>query len=961
MRIHFDPDFDAGIWPGPLTTGAAAFGEAWMGPQRLLSTLETALGLGGVWSPEPFRVAAVVPKLRALEGFWSRSAEVDPIGTARALLDERDALWSAGWRGEPVAPRLGELHAVTDGAPHGTVDRMASVLDVLQRRGADIEELTLCRPQQSFPPAWRRVFAALASHGTRLVEQTLVDATATGDLAGARQKGFAPKADGSLFLLRAAGPLEAADEVAAWIGMQLAASPDASIVVVGSDGVLDRALHRHGLPTTGAPTSMLDNPLLQLLPLVLAMGWAPPDPARALELLTLPAGPVPGALRHKLRDAMGKAPAVDSNAWRKALQEGLELVPEDRRQRGLDAVTAIFTSTIPRSGLYPMAEIAKRAGFLQGWLRGCLDAKAGSEDPGEVGAYRAAVSQVSAFTRLLELSQVDGVSGPHLERFLENATLGIGDSPLWDAQAGLARVSAPGGVYGAADIVVWWPFTRRSVPPKARLALQPAERVALVAAGVELPRDGDEVVSQARAWRRPLLQARHALLLVCPELGEDGEPDEPHPLWDSVTASVADGHRTNALVVRKLAALDVARTARERLTLPKAQRTWSLPKGATTRRESAESPTSAAAFVGCSFQWAVQYLGRVYDSQVVEAGGERLFGTLAHEVLATVLENHKGTADDVEAYATRVFAEEGPRIAASLYLPGGEADRTRVEQATVRSARTLLHILQDAGAGVGAVEQRVEGQAWGAAFAGTPDLVTTKKLRLVLDFKWGGRTYRRTELEHGTAHQLASYVHLLENAGGADATKPVASVGYFIVNEQKAMLLQSSRLDPKKALPGVELVASDHTHAETWAGLTVAVEAQRRLVDSGRLIATGVPARDPDGDASTDDNHAESAENDDATDAPNAGASEPGPEDELEEELEEAQLIDGRLHLPPPCRFCSFDVLCGKASIDERAAAAASDKKKQATATAGSTASTTAKAKTTASAKTKANRQAGEP
>lgn len=83
MRIAFDPAFDLGAWPGPLADRDATFGELWAGPAALLDVLETALGIGGpVWSLR-MRAASLVPTICATDGFWSRSAEVDPLG-ARA-------------------------------------------------------------------------------------------------------------------------------------------------------------------------------------------------------------------------------------------------------------------------------------------------------------------------------------------------------------------------------------------------------------------------------------------------------------------------------------------------------------------------------------------------------------------------------------------------------------------------------------------------------------------------------------------------------------------------------------------------------------------------------------------------------------------------------------------------------------------------------------------------------------
>lgn len=41
MRIIFDPAFDQGYWPGPLSDCNAVSGELWFGPSGMLGVLET--------------------------------------------------------------------------------------------------------------------------------------------------------------------------------------------------------------------------------------------------------------------------------------------------------------------------------------------------------------------------------------------------------------------------------------------------------------------------------------------------------------------------------------------------------------------------------------------------------------------------------------------------------------------------------------------------------------------------------------------------------------------------------------------------------------------------------------------------------------------------------------------------------------------------------------------------------
>ena len=103
MRIAFDPAFDLGVWPGPLGGNgdeSAAIGEPWVGPIRLRGLLESALGLSGLYPSTAERVASLAGTVCTIEGFWSDSAQKDPIGVARTLLRWIDWLGVHGWAGE---------------------------------------------------------------------------------------------------------------------------------------------------------------------------------------------------------------------------------------------------------------------------------------------------------------------------------------------------------------------------------------------------------------------------------------------------------------------------------------------------------------------------------------------------------------------------------------------------------------------------------------------------------------------------------------------------------------------------------------------------------------------------------------------------------------------------------------------------------------------------------------------
>ena len=156
MRIIFDPDFDSGSWPGPLGGRDASAGEAWVGPGGLLGLLETAVGVGGPVFSAAERAAQLIPLFGSIDGFWSRSAEVDPFGSARRLLAWRDSLVMSGWSGGGAEPRLAQLSALMAQAPAGFPDRLLAVNALLARRDPGLSSLTLLSPREDLAPLDRK-------------------------------------------------------------------------------------------------------------------------------------------------------------------------------------------------------------------------------------------------------------------------------------------------------------------------------------------------------------------------------------------------------------------------------------------------------------------------------------------------------------------------------------------------------------------------------------------------------------------------------------------------------------------------------------------------------------------------------------------------------------------------------------------------------------------------------------
>ncbi len=855
-QIVFDMNFDSGAWPGPLGDDSASAGEVWVGAAGLVLSLETELGLTRPKVSAAHRRAALVPAMTGMEGFWSESAEADPLGSARELLRWRDFLRLHGWRGEGPAPRLEQLAAVTDEVcirHPGISDRLEAAVDALGARGTDIELVTVFDPVESFPKTVRDVFEALRRRGVKIRKCDPKPVAAAGDLAAAGKKNFAPAGDGSLQMIRPHGPLEAAEETAAWLSAQGDAG---GVVFIGTDPILDAALSRHGLPTTGAPGSAHSNGLLQALPLMLSMAWKPADPQRAVELLMLPRSPVPRPVARALARALHQWPAVGSEAWNKAMAESLDKIEDpDRRANLGKRLDAIFNPFLARSMPYPAEEISKRVSVLLRWIHGNIPQ---ADDP---APWAAAAMQCAALQELTDLSGYSSFSAAQLDNFIALSSDAIAPVSPFDHEAGFSVVGSPGAIVGPARRVIWWSFNLDSIPRPQEISLTAAERAALAKAGVVLPDPGDEAERIAAMWRRPLEQTAETLMLVCPERGPTGEENYPHYLWDEIAAGLAKDKSPAPLTSKRTIGKGApALETVKRLPLPAPQADWRIGPGQISRRPT-ESPSSVGCMIGCSFKWLVDYFSKAYfglGQTLPDMEDPALIGTTLHLIIQKILESPGGLPADPAAEAGRIFEEEIPKLAAPFFLPGSESARVTVRNAAAASAEGVVQLFRDNNLTVLATEDPVEGQAFNGVYRGIPDIVTGPN-NAVIDLKWGGLSYRTQSLEKGTSYQLASYAYLLSQGNPADFPQ----AAYYIMRSRRLVGLAGAFGD--RGVGGPSLV-------ETWNGLNAAHDAVREAVEEGRFAATA------NGD--------------------------PPEEDALE---------DGVLVLKPPCYFCDYAALCGKA------------------------------------------------
>ncbi len=862
----YTPEFEGPFHPGFLAEAEATAGRRAGNLEQLVRELETHLGLVSrpVSALERTGEAAEALKRSLADkpsAFFAASFEVDPLATARRLLDWRDELILHGWSGKlrdlPPRPReaMAALSPEAGSLPPGTPDRILALEEEIRRRKEKVfDTLRLLRDRERDPLLVRKLLAALEEAGTEVLPRPEPEPPdREGDLADAFRKlekgdPFTPVADGSLLRILGGSPFQAAEALAAW----LAENGTGEKVVIAGGRIrpeLEAAFLRYHLPRIGAGTVSPYRSALQILPLALSLQWGPLDPERLLQFLQLPLSPIPRPAGRRLAKAVAEAPGIGGPRWRKAVEDCLERA-ENGDSIPRKTLEERFRDWLPDPGrLVPPGEPIARdrvVGLCRrfaAWVRGLeeLERKKRESDPTlspwtgpgaeQRAILRAAAEQAGTLARLLE--KQPGKTVPRLEA-ARLAALAVGagvETGREKPEAGGVRtVPSPAAVLGPAGTVIWWDFTGEGaehLPPPLFTAKEEDD---LRAAGIELPSRGERALELSRPWIRPFRHARR-LILVSHRL-EKGDPAGDHPLWNRLTAGWKDPEKNRLTVPARLPLREDPRFPAktgplEPLELPRPKRLWTL-QGLSAAPRDPESATSLEKIALCPLQYVLEYQAKLKPAEAVALKpGPPALGNVAHRAVQKFL---GGAAGEIGRVLDRILAEEG----AIYLLPGREAELANLRQEIESSAKKLSRLIEEHGLKVIGFESALEGETELGRVRGRLDvyLEEAEGGRQILDLKYSlrGSAKYREKLEDGAAGQLAVYRRL---AGGA------AGAAYFSLRD--GVLLPAN-----PALPGFGTPIPGPGLDEIWEELAATVRAVReRQLAGGVCAAGGIVPEDP--------------------------------------------------------------------------------------------------------------------
>lgn len=932
IRIHFGMYQDGAEW----SEQASALGELRVGPMGMVSFLESRLGLRGVEAHQAIRIDQYMQRVANADSpraWFHRSFVADPWSTAKQLLTWRDELVEAGWNGDTICSDSRRLQAISNIerqnlplAP-GFADRMRQVMECLWRLEPNsIASITLEEPLSCLPKGWWKLFANLIGTGLNFsdnhIQKTFspsLDSVQSvlsflkrslpvqsydfpGEspdeipLAEENGAGSLPPSDNSFFMVEADTEWEAAEALALWLSSQPDSNTGTTIILSRPSIALEQAFSSHGLPKLGGSAVSRWRAHLQILPLMLANAWKPADYGALVELLALPASPVPSFARRYLLDALAKEAGIGGEAWDQAMariEERSRELRADKEKGEAEAAKLIekLERMLVKDRYHPVDGIPEEK--LRERCQWIIESL-GPRIPDEP-ILAEALRQAEDMERLARGK--GNIPRVALERMVDSI-IGLGGiAPGNVREASPWRVVPhPGAVAYQCNTLIWWDFTAADIAAPTFWSATELDDLVRHHC-IMLNEPGLARRCESVAWRNALAKTSDRILLFRPR-SVRGEETERHPFWDEIATAierndlsrtaesfVLDGKRLVTGGKWRLAGREVTMTEVVKEAIPVGQVTVTIPPGIVPVSEKT-SYSDMKDLIECPMKWVLRKPAGLYlSSAISRPGAAQSMGNLCHRIARTIFidSGRKWKPEEARLEAETLYCAYAEAMLLDMLADGREVEYARGKKQVGDAFHSLAGLLAKYGLEPEAAETDFSCPMGNSMLHGVVDLLCrdSNGNRFILDFKWTGTPGRyRDEVRAGEAMQLACYVHLISASHpgmGVDA-------GYFLL-QQRRLFSDCSRLGSDR-LPASRSLRTVFDMAErSWR------EEVKRLAD-GVVLVRALAER---------------------LACEMRGLTEKGCSTALKAEAGDK----GLLYLSPSCRICDYGGLCDSDSLPD--------------------------------------------
>jgi len=779
-----------------------SLGEITVGTNGMLNILEAQLGLISESIPQSRRVVQYLECLKQCDNagrFYNGSLEADELGTAATLLGWRDQWHLHGWGGEihTATGRLSDM-ADVERVARGSIapsegERLTAILQIMKIRKPAISKVVLTTPIEAFPKCWQEVLSCLPAERVpqEVVPQGGLFLHALQERLRQVQSGKSFKdadrlifqMDGSIVVVRAETRLLASR----WLANRMSQGIKNGVLITSdSAALLDDILVAAAQARHGLGESSAFRPVLQLLPMSLALLWAPLDFNVLISFLSHPVSPVRSYARRQLAGKLASQPGIGGDSWDKILTKIDEHFGNEAEVVREQIRTWIDHPRFDQKVGVSIDEVISRVQKLADYFR----ARLADQDEARRASWNAGFAQTNAFMLSLEQLRKSGASvirPRQLQKLLAQATARGSANPKLVSEVGsLAVVDDPSALIETFDQVIWWQPVMPSIPKSYPWSI--SERRILADAGIELNVLANTLESLAADWLKPILGARKQMVIVLPP-----QDAEIHPVWQMITELVQDIPEHPVEEIFKSVSMEQQSVIIPHTPLPEARRWWQLPADTPILKRGRDSFSSLESFLFNPYQWLLRYPAGLKASNILSVSdGFQLDGLLAHSIVDRFFalpDPLSMKQDQVMAWFDQTFPQVVETEGAVLLMHGRRSDYEGLRYRLRRALTILLAQIKAAGVVSVQAELELNGHYTGGEIVGYADLVLTNRhgQHAIVDMKWGGTKKYAFKLAENTNLQLGIYAELLRQKFGA-----WPEVGYYILAEAKLFVQQDN-------------------------------------------------------------------------------------------------------------------------------------------------------------------------
>lgn len=816
----------------------------YLGPSGLMQLLETACGLDhGAPDMDYLRIPLYRKAIVKLSGeqphlFFSRSFASDQFATSRDLLQKRDELILSGWdfRREPEMPTYLAVFAdlekiiasdetILELISQGFADRFSRLLAAIPHTELPFQTLVHVEPAELLPIYWQRLFAVLAAKGLKIEAQEHKSEKGNRDLQTIQEilrekstRKINLEGDGSFLILKSKRAVDLARQLAKIVSENPEFKP--TCLLMDHSLLFDMVLSEEGQAALGLSQPSLSRPGQQVLKLAGSFLWHPVDPAKILEFTGLAVKPLQADLAYAIARYISERPGLMGEGWNSIVFGALARL-EQRSRELADEAKAQYRFWFERKRYdiqrdAPKSEAISIFRYIQFWAV----KQAGKES---APIYGQLAEQSRKAAELLDAIPEERVTALDIERVVRTIFEPL-NTQLHSPQTGhLNYVRQPNALLSNPQQLLWWNFTATEKP--YFFTHWTGEVIKYLASkGVSLDLPARKNKFQSWSQLLPLLKAGKQLILAIPE-SIDGKATNTHPLWPLIHTRISNP----SAVSFDLDDPEQLRSLQKHLLVPEFEDI--LPREPENERlflklddmpsnwqREYESPSSLESMIYYPYQWFFKYVLQWYKSPLlgmVEIN--TLKGKLAHKVLENMLQQMKPDMkrEALLAWVDQTLQDLMEKEGSPLLLYGKEPEKLNFINKVQYAAWHLYSLIRENNWKPLAIEEDLDAAWRNIRLKARADLVLQRgtEERLVMDFKWRGKTYRRSQMLNKEDLQLCLYAWMYRK----DLQWPATS--WFIM-EPSLVITRNPNI-----FNGIEALPNTATEAELYPELMQNIEA----------------------------------------------------------------------------------------------------------------------------------------